>query len=86
MDRQKDLQYMLDQKMASEISDIQLILEFMVRQRPQTDELPYNALLKENKKDVTSDPMNVGAKKNASISRYMKDYNWYASLLMYNSF
>ena len=41
---------MLDQKMASEISDIQLILEFMVRQRPQTDELPYNSLLKENKK------------------------------------
>lgn len=77
---------MLDQKMASEISNIQQILEFMVGQRPQTDELPYNTLLKENKKDVTSDPMNVGAKKNASISRYMKDYNWYASLLMYNSF
>ena len=63
MDRQKDLQYMLDQKMASEISNIQQILEFMVRQRPQTDELRYNALLKENKKDVTSDPMNVGAKR-----------------------
>ena len=54
---------MLDQKMASEISDIQLILEFMVRQRPQTDELPYNALLKENKKDVTSDLMNQETKR-----------------------
>jgi hypothetical protein len=86
LDRQKDLQYKLDQKMASEISNVQQILEFMVRQRPQTDELPYNALLKENKKDVTSDLMNVGAKENANISRYMKDYNWYASLLMYNSF
>jgi hypothetical protein len=77
---------MLDQKMASEISNIQQILEFMVRQRPQTDELPYNSLLKENKKDVTSDLMKVGAKENASISRYMNDYNWYTSLLMYNSF
>lgn len=47
----------------------------MIRQRPQTDELPYNALLKENKKDVTTDLMNVEAKENASISRYMKDYN-----------
>ena len=27
----------------------------MVGQRLQTDELPYNILLKENKKDVTSD-------------------------------
>lgn len=72
--------------MASEISNVHQILKFMVRQRPQTDELPYNALLKENKKDVTSDLMNVRAKENANISRYMKDDNWYASLLMYNSF
>jgi len=49
LDKQKDLQYMLDQKMASEIANIQQILEFMVTQRPQTDELPYNAL-KENEK------------------------------------
>ena len=63
LDRQKDLQYMLDQKMASEISNIQQILEFMVRQRPQTDELPYNTLLKENKKDVTSDLMNEEPKR-----------------------
>lgn len=77
---------MLDQKMASEISNIQQILEFMVRQRPQTDDLPYNAILKENKKDVTSDLMKLGAKENASISRYMNKYNWYTSLLMYNSF
>ena len=76
---------MLDQKMASEISNIQQILEFMVTQWPQTVELPYNPL-KENEKDVTSDLMNARAKENASISRYMKDYNWYASLLMYNSF
>jgi hypothetical protein len=76
---------MLDQKMASEISNIQQILEFMVRQRPQTDELPYNTL-KENKKDVTSDLMKVGAKENASILSYMMDYNWYTFLLMYNSF
>ena len=63
MDRQKVLQYLLDQKMASEISNIQQILESMVRQRPQTDELQYNALLKENKKDVTSDPMNQETKR-----------------------
>lgn len=30
--------------------NIQQILKSMVRQRPQTDELQYNALLKENKK------------------------------------
>jgi hypothetical protein len=76
---------MLDQKMASEISNIQQILEFIVRQRPKTDELPYNALF-EYKKDVTRDLMKVGSKENASISRCMKDYNWYTSLLMYNSF
>ena len=46
----------------------------------------HTTLFKENKKDVTSDLMNARAKENASISRYMKDYNWYASLLMYNSF
>ena len=72
--------------MTTEISNIQQILEFLVRQRPKTDELPYNALLKENKKDVTSDLMKAGAKESASISRCMKDYNWYTSLLMYNSF
>ena len=63
MDRQKVLQYLLDQKMASEIYNIQQILESMVRQRPQTDELQYNALLKENKKDVTSDLMNQETKR-----------------------
>lgn len=71
--------------MADEISNIQEIMELMIRQRPQTDELPYNALLKENR-NVTSELMNARGKENASISRYMKDYNRYASLLMYNSF
>jgi len=71
--------------MADEISNIQEILELMIRQRPQTDELPYNALLKENR-NVTSELMNARAKENASISRYMKDYNRHASLLMHNSF
>ena len=65
---------MLDQKMASEISNIQQLLEFMVRQRPQTGRLPRNADLKENRKDVTSDRMNLGAKENAGISRYMQDH------------
>lgn len=45
----------------------------------------HTMLLKRMKKDVTSDRMNARAKESASISRYMKDYNWYASLLMYNS-
>lgn len=71
--------------MADEISNIQEIMELMIRQRPQTDELPYNALIKENR-NVTSEQMNARAKENASISCYMKDYNRYASLLMYNSF
>ena len=67
--------------MTDEISNIQEIMELMIRQRPQTDELPYNALLKENR-NVTSELMNARAKENANISLHMKDYNRHASLLM----
>jgi hypothetical protein len=83
-ERQKSLQRAINGKMASDIQNVQQILESMAIQNQQTHGLKDDIIPTTKKGgnetcDVTS------PKENKAFANY-KNSNWHTSLLMYNSY
>ena len=96
--RQKDLQNKIDTKISKEIYNVQRVLEVLAKQKghsqgQDTDFIQCIETIgqigeKENQqKQMNSNNItNTIVKENEEIIDYKTKANWYASLLMYNSY
>ena len=96
--RQKDLQNKIDTKISKEIYSVQRVLEVLAKQKGQspgqdTDFIQRIGTIgqtgeeKENQqKQMNSNITNAIVKENKEIVDYKRKADWYASLLMYNSY
>jgi nitrogen fixation protein FixH len=85
-ERQKSLQRAINGKMASDIQNVQQILESMAIQNQQTDGLK-DGIIRTTKKggNETCEVTSTSPKENKAFANY-KNSNWHTSLLMYNSY
>jgi hypothetical protein len=95
--RQKYLQNKIDTKISKEIYNVQRVLEVFVKQKSQsqgqdTDFIQCIETIgqtgeKENQQEQTNSNITSAiVKENKEIVDYKTKADWYASLLMYNSF
>ena len=96
--RQKDLQNKIDRKISKEIYNVQQVLEVLVRQNQiqrhgqDTDFIQgIETIGQTGEKDNQQEQMNSNitnaiVKENKEIMDYKTKADWYASLLMYNSY
>jgi hypothetical protein len=94
--RQKDLQNKIDTKILKEIYSVQRVLEVLAKQgQSQGQETDFIQCIettgqideKENQqKKMDSNITNVMVKEDNEIINYKTKADWYASLLMYNSY
>jgi transcriptional accessory protein Tex/SPT6 len=92
-ERQKDLQNKINAKISNDIHNVQQVLEALIKQnqsqRQETDLIQCNDTIqeidgKEKQEQVNSNITNV--KENKEVIDYKTKTDWYASLLMYNSY
>jgi hypothetical protein len=90
---QKDLQNKINAKISNDIHNVQQVLEALIKQnqsqRQETDLIQCNDTIqeidgKEKQEQVNSNITNV--KENKEVIDYKTKTDWYASLLMYNSY
>ena len=95
--RQKDLQNKIDIKISNEIYSVRRVLEVLAKQKghsqgQDTDFIQCIETIgqtgeKENQQEQTnSNITNAFVKENKEIMDYKTKADWYASLLMYNSY
>jgi hypothetical protein len=96
--RQKDLQNKIDTKISKEIYNVQRVLQVLAKQNQiqsleqdkdfiQSIETIGQTGEKENQqKQMNSNITNTMVKENKEIMDYKTKADWYASLLMYNSY
>ena len=82
LERQKDLEHKSNGKISEDIQNVQKILEALVRQREET------AIIGQLNNNNNNNSLHKSNEENASITDYykIKAADWYASLLMYNSY
>jgi uncharacterized protein with PIN domain len=92
-ERQKDLQNKINAKISNDIHNVQQVLEALIKQnqsqRQETDLIQCNDTIqeidgKEKQEQVNSNITNVN--ENKEVIDYKTKTDWYASLLMYNSY
>jgi hypothetical protein len=94
LERQKDLEHKSNGKISEDVQNVQKILEALARQREETvigqhNNNNNNSLHKTNEeKEQPNNNMIDLDEENTSITGYykIKASDWYASLLMYNSY
>ena len=91
--RQKDLQNRIDTKISNDIYNVQQVLEAIASQNQSqgTDFIQYNDTIqgtnrKEKQKQPKNNVTNTIVRENKKIINYKTRPDWYASLLMYNSY
>ncbi|MFL6413859.1 MAG: hypothetical protein ACJ71K_21785 [Nitrososphaeraceae archaeon] len=95
--RQKDLQNKIDTKISKEIYNVQKVLEVIAKQKDQSPGQDTDFIQciettgqigeKENQQEqMNSNITNAIVKENKEIIDYKRKADWYASLLMYNSY
>jgi hypothetical protein len=95
-ERQKDLQCKINAKISNDIHNVQQVLEALLRQNQSQDRdsmqsnnnnfQEINGKEKEKQEQVNSNIINIHPKEYNKIKDYKTKPNWYASLLMYNSY
>jgi hypothetical protein len=91
-ERQKDLQNNINAKISNDIYNVQQLLEALVKQSQsqETDHIQCNDTIQETnekeKQEVNSNITNTNVKENKEVIDYKSNADWYASLLMYNSY
>jgi hypothetical protein len=93
-ERQKDLQHKINAKISNDIYNVQQVLEALVRQNQSQDidSMQSNNTTfqetneKENEEQPNNSITNIDEKENNKIIDYKTKADWYASLLMYNSY
>jgi hypothetical protein len=96
-ERQKYLQNKINAKISNDIYNVQQVLEALIKQKQnqsqsqETDFIQYNDTIqeingKEKQEQVTSNITNTNVKENKEVIDYKSNADWYASLLMYNSY
>jgi len=95
--RQKHLQNKIDTKISKEIYNVQKVLEVIAKQKDQSPGQDTDFIQciettgqigeKENQQEqMNSNITNAIVKENKEIIDYKRKADWYASLLMYNSY
>ena len=96
--RQKDLQNKIDTKISKEIYNVQKVLEVIAKQKGQSPGQDTDFIQciettgqigeKENQQEQmnSNNITNAIVKENKEIIDYKRKADWYASLLMYNSY
>lgn len=83
---QKGLQQKANRKISSDVCNVQQILRVRARQSQHTNRPPNNILQKTTKEEAKNDKIKLEMEEITSITNYKIKANWYASLLMYNSY
>jgi len=81
LERQKDLEHKSNGKISEDVQNVQKILEALTRQREET-------VIGQHNNNNNNSLLHKTNEENASITHYykIKAPDWYASLLMYNSY
>jgi hypothetical protein len=83
---QKGLQQKVNRKISSDICNVQQILRVRAIQSQQTNRPPNNILQKTGKEGAKNVKIKLEKEEITIITDYKAKANWYASLLMYNSY
>jgi superfamily I DNA and/or RNA helicase len=78
-EKQRDMQRKMDVKISEEIGGVQQLLRIMAKPRKELDENQSNATKRIEEADTSN------SNKFAQVENFAKQ-NWYASLMMYNSY
>ncbi len=90
-ERQKDLQCKINEKISYDIHNVQQVLGSLVRERESENQdihsIQYNNNTNtETDEQVSKNIINIDPKEDNKIIDYKTKPDWYASLLMYNSY
>jgi hypothetical protein len=91
-ERQRVLEHKINEKISEDMYNVQQILEAMTKQSQEIDRQYDNNILhetnekEEHQQQPTNNTINIDKEENTNITGYKLNANWYASLLMYNSY